>query len=362
MLQAQTSRLARDLWLVHTPAGMADQAFAHRLAREGVHVQPDFLYHALEVRPNDPGFPGNGGMSGGPNETQTYLTRIGFPEAWTALDACGKTPRGAPTAVLDTGVDADHPDLAGRLKATVDLTGQNSPDTDTYGHGTTSVGLIAAATNNRLGLAGITWEGQTALSVRVFDRQGSASTSTLVQALQYATQQGARVINLSLGLPEDPGDAALDAALAEAGRTAVLVAAAGNTNGTGVYYPASHPAVLAVGAVGPDPGALACYSARPTAQFPRALDLVAPGGAGSTLCAGTSASDDLLVLVPGGYARRAGTSLAAPLVSGVASLMRAANPGLSASQTRALLVESADRSGGLPMLDAEAAVRAALGQ
>lgn len=165
---------------------------------------------------------------------------------------------------------------------------------------------------------------------------------------------------MSLGLKGNPGDVALDTALTDAAQSAVLVASAGNTSGDGVYYPASNPNVIAVGAVGAKDGTLACYSARPNATLTRALDLVAPGGAGSGICGGATGSQDMLVLAPGGgYALSAGTSEAAPLVSGVAALMRAANPNLTAPQTRALLIGSADSSAGLPLLDAEAAVRAA---
>lgn len=267
-------------------------------------------------------------------------------------------PVGALTALLDTGVDASHPDLEGRLLPGVTFMGMTSL-ADATGHGTATAGLLGAATNNGLGLAGVTWTGRTVLSINV-QCGGGITTAALDQGLAYAVAQGAKVINMSLGVSGNPGDAELEAALDRAAESAVLVAAAGNTSGDGVYYPASNPNVIAVGALGARDDELACYSARPNDTRKRALDIVAPGGAGAGACPGATSDEDLLVLAPGGgYQRSAGTSEAAPLVSGVAALMRAANPALTAAQTRERLLASVDRSGGLPRLDAEAAMRAA---
>lgn len=142
-------------------------------------------------------------------------------------------------------------------------------------------------------------------------------------------------------------------------------------SGDGIYFPASHPAVIAVGALGRE-DRLACYSARPgAASGSRQLDIVAPGGnAGprdgvSTSGPGclVSGPDDLLTLSAtdqNSYALRAGTSEAAPLVSGVASLMWGSNPDLSAAEVRARLLASTRQVGTLKMLDAKAAVEAAL--
>ncbi|MFD1733374.1 S8 family serine peptidase [Deinococcus malanensis] len=311
--------------------------------------------------PNDPGFPGNTGITlAGTKYTQTYLNRIQAPQAWEYLQSCGKTPTAAVTAVLDSGVDASHLDLNGRL-----LPGQSfqgTPETtDETGHGTAVAGLIGASTNNAIGLAGVTWSGRNLVPIKIIDGTGGTTTAKLTQGLNAALARGAKVINMSVGTPGNPGDAALDAALNTAARSAVLIAAAGNTSNEGVYYPASNPNVIAVGAVGARNDVLACYSARPNDTVKRGLDLVAPGGAGRGRCPEATVEQDMLVLAPGNaYTHIAGTSEAAPLVSGVAALMRAANPDLSAAQTRTLLLSTANSSSGLPLLDATAAVRAAL--
>lgn len=357
----RTQQVTEGLKLTFTPAGETDRAFAARLERAGLRAQPNFIYQPLAL-PNDPGYPGNGGIKVGDSNTtyfQDYLNRIDAEGAWAFLESCGKTPVGAATAVLDSGVDRTHPDLQGRLLPGATFAGTGTDMTDETGHGTGVAGLIGAATNNEIGLAGVTWSGRTVLPVKVFNT-GDISTAALTKGLDYAVKQGAKVINMSLGAPGNPGDKVLDDALNNAAKSAVLVAAAGNTADEGVYYPASNLNVIAVGAVGEKNNALACYSARPNETRTRVLDIVAPGGAGWGRCPETSSRQDLVVLAPGAsYQLRAGTSEAAPLVSGVAALMRAANPGLTAAETRARLLASVDKASGLPLLDAEAAVRVA---
>ncbi|MFC4427425.1 S8 family peptidase [Deinococcus navajonensis] len=354
----RTQEVVPGLTVATTPSGESDQAFANRLEDTGLKVQPDYLYRKLAAVVNDPGYPGNNGFQG---ITQDYLPRIRADQAWLFLTSCSKTPVGALTAVLDSGADATHEDLQGRLLPGAAFVGTTAATVDEDGHGTATAGLIGAATNNARGLAGVTWSGPTVLPVKVLNNVGEGSTTTLVKGVNYAVSQNAKVINMSLGLTVAGGsDPALDAALNEAAKTAVLVAAAGNTATEGVYYPASHPKVIAVGAVGSSDGVLACYSGRPSAKYPRDLDIVAPGGAGN--CAGGTYAQQLLVLAPmnqGKYSAGAGTSFAAPLVSGVASLMRAANPSLTADQTRALLLATVNTANGLKLLDAYAAVRAA---
>lgn len=380
----QTQRVDAGLLIARTPQGESDVAFAARLGDAGLRTQPNFLYRSLAV-PNDPGYPGNGGVAVGSGRyDQDYLVRIRANQAWNALAAAGKSNAGVLTAVLDTGVDAGHPDLAGRLlggcafgaaggisDGAPEVSGNSGQD---RGHGTGVAGLIGAATNNALGLAGVTWQGRNVLPLKVIAEDG-ATTASIRAGLNYATQRGAKVINMSLGAPGNFGDQALKSALTQAAKSAVLVAAAGNTSSQGIYFPASDPNVIAVGAVG-RADSLACYSARPGgASGARQLDIVAPGGNGGTSatvtndvgpnearCRVTSEYDVLTLTARdrGAYTLRLGTSEAAPLVSGVASLMWAANPGLSAAQVKARLLGSSRTVNGLKLLDAEAAVRAAL--
>ncbi|MFB9994656.1 S8 family serine peptidase [Deinococcus oregonensis] len=364
----RTQAITPTLTLATVANGKSERVLAEQLEQAGLTVQPNFIYQALAV-PNDPGYRSGLEVSG-TTVKQTYLTRIRAQAAWDFLAACGKTPVSAKTAVLDTGADSKHLDLAGRLLSARNYTGSTvTTDTnDTDGHGTAVMGLLGAATNNGEGVAAVTWSGKNLMPYKVLGA-GGGSTAQVARALSDALAQGAQVVNMSFGIVpgafgQDPGDQVLDTALNAAAKSAVLVAAAGNTPGDGVYFPASNPNVIAVGAVGAG-NSLACYSARPTATYGRALDLVAPGGAGG--CEGTKLEDNLLVLQLtsatslNNYGLSAGTSEAAPLVSGVASLMRAANPALTAPQIRALLLSSANKSSvpGYNMLDTLAAVKAA---
>ncbi|THF71782.1 peptidase S8 [Deinococcus sp. Arct2-2] len=355
--------LTPTLTLATVPEGESEELSAARLEAAGLTVQPNFVYQALAV-PNDPGYR-SGLQVSGTTIPQHYLPRIKAQEAWDFLAGCGKTPASVKTAVLDTGADSSHLDLVGRLLPARNYTGStvttNTNDTD--GHGTGVIGLLGAATNNGVGVAAVTWSGQNLMPYKVLGA-GGGSTAQVARALNDAVAQGAKVVNMSFGIVpgdygQDPGDKVLDTALNAAAASAVLVAAAGNTPDDGVYYPASNPNVIAVGAIGTG-NALACYSARPNSKYSRALDVVAPGGAGG--CSGSGPQDNMLILRPtsqGSYGLSAGTSEAAPLVSGVASLMRAANPALTAPQTRALLLASAQANAGYAQLDALAAVKAA---
>ena len=381
---------------VQTPAGESDQAFAARLAQAleagssaagqigaqglpsgGVLVQPNYLYSALSV-PNDPGYPASsnaGIVIGGTPYDQDYLPRINALGGWDAVQAAGKPVVGAVTAVLDTGIDRSHPEFQGRLLPGYDFANNDGDPSEALGgdvgHGTSSAGLIGAAGNNGAGLTGLTWSGQNLLPVRVFDDSGGATTLNLSRAIDYAAAQKARVVNMSLGLKGIGSDPALARSLqAAANAGLVLVAAAGNTAGDGLYYPASDPNVLAVGALGRTDD-LACYSARP-GSGQKALDLVAPGGnATGSNCAADSPYG-VLTLAPvgqsssaagpvqGGYALRIGTSEAAPLVSGAASLMVGARSDLRAAQVKAALTGSTRAVAGGKLLDVGAALRAAL--
>lgn len=373
------------LTVAYTPAGQTDAEFAATLAASGLSAQPNYRYQALSV-PNDPGYPSpnNAGIRvGAGTYDQDYLIRINAQGGWDKLEALGKTPVGALTAVLDTGVDAAHEDLAGRLLPGRDFCsslvndnciGEDSDPSDLTqggeaGHGTSSAGLIGAATNNGKGIAGLTWSGKNILPIKVFGGSGAvsgATTASLTAGVKYAVAQGAKVINMSLGFVggnAGPGsDPALSAAISDAAKADVLlIAAAGNTPGQGLYYPASDPNVMAVGALAKTDD-LACYSARPTAGQ-KALDLVAPGGnAGSATgnCYRTS-GNDILTLAPtaqGRYTLRAGTSEAAPQVSGAAALLRGLRPDLSATQIKGVLTVTAKRVAGGPLLDVGAAVQA----
>ncbi|HKN39142.1 MAG TPA: S8 family serine peptidase, partial [Acidimicrobiia bacterium] len=149
-------------------------------------------------------------------------------------------------AVLDSGVDATHPDLAGRLVAGTNIANHDNDPADDRGHGTRMAGIIAAATNNRLGMAGVAWAGKI-MPVKVAGPSGAAADRDVAAGIKWATDHGAKVLSLSLGAPGD--DVVLQQAVDYATAHDVLVVAAAGNGGSSVpEYPAACRGVLAVGA------------------------------------------------------------------------------------------------------------------
>ncbi|WP_329264381.1 S8 family serine peptidase [Streptomyces sp. NBC_01478] len=255
----------------------------------------------------------------------------------------GARADGVVVAVIDTGVDLDHPDLAGVLVPGRDFVdGDTRPD-DENGHGTHVAGVIAAVSGNGIGIAGGA-PGARIMPVRVLGADGTGDPAVIADAVRWAVGHGADVINLSLG---DTGQAdrlrkggPLDLALREAADRAVVVAAAGNDSQVERVYRAGVPAVV-VEAVGPD-GQLAAFS---NAGDPRSV--AAPGV-------------DILSTLPGGYGRMSGTSMAAPHVAAEAALLigRGADPATARELITGTAHPTGDQRLGAGLIDAAAAVRA----
>ena len=261
-----------------------------------------------------------------------------------ALDALGfESVRAAAArstvtvAVIDTGVDAGHEDLAGTVLPGWDaITGTPRGDSDPYGHGTHVAGVIAALAGNGLGGRGAA-AGVRILPVRVLDAAGQGWSSSIADGISWAADHGADVINLSLGgtIPSGVYRAAIDYAVHVRG--AVVVASAGNDyeNGNPMQYPASDPDAIAVAAHTVS-GHRAAFSS--TGGY---VALSAPGTSILAPCppAGGICTD------ASGYARLSGTSMAAPFVSAAAALLRGARPDATAEQVRAWLTSTATDAG-----------------
>jgi len=226
-------------------------------------------------------------------------------------------------AVVDSGVDAGHPDLAGSVRRGYDaLTRQPGGTTDKHGHGTHVAGVVAATIGNGVGVAGLVRAD--VLPVRVLSSAGVGDTTKAADGVVWATDHGADVINMSLGGPESSD------VLARAVRYAiehgvVVVAAMGNegAEGSPTSYPAAYPGVVAVAAVD---------RRRATASFSSRgahADLAAPGvGILSTYKGGT-------------YAYLDGTSMAAPYVAASAAVLAATVPSASPAAVQRALLETA---------------------
>jgi len=227
--------------------------------------------------------------------------------------------------LLDTGVDYNHEELQGRVLKGPDFVNNDSDPRDDQGHGTHIAGIIAARGNNGRGVAGVCWSCRI-LAIKVADASGAATNAWIAQGILYAANQGAQVINLSLG-GSDPSKTLELAVRYANSRGALLVAAIGNEATSQPVYPAAYPGVIAVGATEVD-GNRASFS-----NFGGYLSLMAPG-------------ISIYSTYPNNnYQALSGTSMSAALVSGTAALVLSKNPTLSGHQVRRLLIASADDLG-----------------
>lgn len=273
---------------------------------------------------------------------QWNLKMIDMPKAWEETKG-----KGVIVAVLDTGIAyEDHddfrrvPDLKGvRFAEGYDFVNNDTHPNDDHGHGTHVAGTIAQATNNGEGVAGIAFEA-TLMPVKVLDHFGSGNSAAISDAVRWAADHGAKVINMSLG--GGGRSAVFENAVAYARKKgAVVVCAAGNTGRGQVEFPAAYPASVAVAAVGPS-GSKAPYS-----SFGKELDIAAPGGDKTQgdeagILQNTIDPQDVSKSV---YAAYQGTSMAAPHVSAVAALLFA-NGAKNPDQVEAALFKSAKMAAG----------------
>ncbi len=257
-------------------------------------------------------------VTDGSYELQTYLDYINLKNTWATTKGAGVT-----VAVIDTGIDTDHPEFAGRIseysynatedKIVKDYTLENdsydwSLIEDEHGHGTAVAGVIGASMGSGE-IVGIAPE-VTLLVIKVeCDEHGTfQNSSDLVFGLYYAIERDAQVVNMSFGMEasDERQNIFRDATLLAYDSDIVCIAAAGNNASTALTYPAADSRVFGVGALEADGWELAAYS-----NYGENVDLVAPG---STYTARI-----------GGYGSTQGTSLAAPTVTGAVALLRSLN-------------------------------------
>ena len=302
-----------------TPHGTARSVRA-RLVRDHAVAQVELSYiRHISTVPNDPQWAAR---------QASYLLSLRLDRAWDIAKGTG-----VKVAVVDSGVDLDQPDLAGRLVAGRNILAPSSPPQDDNGHGTMVAGIIAADANNRRGITGIAPLAQI-MPVKVVDSSGNATDPDIAAGIDWARTHGAKVINLSLGGPSNSTvlTNAVNAALAA---NIVVVAAAGNDFAPTVEYPAAVPGVLAVSAT-THSGALAAFS-----SYGWRIDVAAPGLDITSTALGTKEA----------YAAESGTSFSSPIVAGTAALVRAKHPGWTQSQVTAQIRNTA-RDVGPPGVDA----------
>ena len=227
-------------------------------------------------------------------------------------------------AVIDTGVDATQPDLAGVVRPQIDLVDGGSSTGDDNGHGTAVAGVIAALANNGVGGAGVCGV-CSILPIKTMGSDGSGDLATVAAGIVKAADMQARVIDLSLGGPQ--GLDALAQAIAYANsKGAVVVAAAGNSGLATPYFPASYPGVLSVA------GSNQSDRLYSWSEYGPWIAVSAPG------C-------NVAPLLHGGYGQFCGTSSATPLVAGLAGIMIAAHPGATNVRVTSAIEKSVKRIG-----------------
>lgn len=278
-----------------------------------------------------------------PSQWGTSQDGVDATSAWRVT----RGDRGIIVAVLDSGIEADHEDLAAAVLPGYDFYNDDPvPEEDACGHGTHVAGIIGAVSGNGAGTAGVAET--TILPVKVLGDSGDGcrgSFNAVAKAIRYATDEGAHVINFSFGCPVPCYDAGVKAALQYAhGNGVLLVGSAGNETGGPVTFPANQPEVLAVSALNSD-GTWAAYSAKGPE-----VELLAPG------------TSILSTYRDGTYQYMTGTSMAAPHVAGVAALVLSLQP-MEPDQLRAHLLDNARDLGlagevqGAGAVDAAAAVQ-----
>ncbi|ANE47334.1 serine protease [Paenibacillus swuensis] len=274
------------------------------------YVEPHFLYMTNEAE------------SAAPNDTlyakyQWNLPIIGTNEGWGLSKGNEETI----VAVVDTGVDLEHPDLKGRLLPGYNVFDKSNVPSDDVGHGTHVSGIISASVNNSEGVAGMTWFNKI-LPVKVLDQSGAGSTYAVAEGIIWAADHGAKVINMSLGNYAE-AEFLHDAIRYAYDKDIVLIAASGNDNTERPGYPAAYPEVFAVAATDSN-SRKAAFS-----NYGAYIDVAAPGvNIPSTYTGGQ-------------YAALSGTSMASPHVAALAGLIRSMNPELTNVQIMELMRKSA---------------------
>jgi subtilisin family serine protease len=289
----------------------SSEAIMASLQRTGLfeYVEHDQYAHTAEF-PNDPGF-----------VSEWHLAKIQSPQAWNVTT-------GSPSvvvAIIDTGVHATHPDLASNMVPGWNFVKSNSDTSDVLGHGTAVAGVIAAAGNNGIGVAGVSWQSRM-MPLVVVDENDLAAYSNIAEAIQYAADRGVRLINISIGggAQSPTLQSAVDYAWSKG---ALIFASAMNNGASDPYYPAACNHVMAVSATDSSDH-LASFS-----NYGNWIAISAPGAGILTTANG------------GGYAYWFGTSFSSPIVAGVAALSLAVNPSLTNAELLTILEKSADDIG-----------------
>jgi len=307
-----------DVLVVSVPQNQAaEKARAYGAERNVEFAEPDYVATAI-FEPNDTYFANQWGMR-----------KIQAPEAWSVTAGSSDVK----IAILDTGIDQNHQDLASKIVASQNFTTSSTVD-DLYGHGTHCAGIAAAITNNGIGVAGVGFN-TSLMNVKVLDDTGSGYYSWIANGITWATNNGAKVISMSLG--GSSGSSTLESAVNYAWNNGVVVvAAAGNNGNTAPVYPAYYANCIAVAATDQN-DAKASFS-----TYGSWVDVAAPGVSIYSTMPNHSNSIGLT-----NYGSLSGTSMATPHVAGLAGLVWSTTSyGTSNTSVRSRIESTADAIAG----------------
>ena len=280
-----------NVLILKVPVGKVLELIAHLSNCPGVeYAEPNYIARIADTIPSDPGF-----------VNQYGLISIRAPQGWDLSTGSSSVI----IAVVDTGVDLSHPDLASKIVPGYGLLNSTPvPPDDDNGHGTQVAGIAAAFSNNGVGVSGVSW-GARIMPVKVLNASGSGLVSDVAEGIVWAADHGAQIINLSLGVPGPSNPSVLEAAVNHAYlKGAVQVASTGNLGNNSILYPALYPHVIAVGGVDSSNNHWGLSNYGPE------VSVVAP------------AVQIYSTTLSGGYAYNDGTSMAVPYVSGLAAILR----------------------------------------
>jgi thermitase len=311
-----------DVLVVSVPQNQAaEKAKAYGAEKNVKFAEPDYVATAI-FEPNDTYFANQWGM-----------TKIQAPQAWDVTTGSSDVK----IAILDTGIDQNHPDLSSKIVANQNFTTSSTVD-DLYGHGTHCAGIAAAITDNNAGVAGVGFN-TSLMNVKVLDDKGSGYYSWIASGITWATDNGAKVISMSLG--GSSGSSTLQSAVDYAwNHGVVVVAAAGNNHNTKPSYPAYYANCIAVAATDQN-DAKASFS-----TYGSWVDVAAPG-----VSIFSTAPNHTNYLQQHGYfgynyGYLSGTSMATPFVAGLAGLLWSTSYGTSNTSVRSRIESTADKIGG----------------
>lgn len=339
----KTVKFIPGLCLVKLPPDTNVAETVAKLKGKGeiLYVEPNYKIQWLSTIPNDTRFNELWGMHNANQTGGTVDADIDAPEAWDIIHDAEDII----VAVIDSGVDYTHPDLAENMWTDAngnhgyDFFNNNSNPYDYYGHGTHVAGIVGAKGNNGLGVTGVCWKVKL-MAVKIGDEY--PDTAAAIEGIEYAVNMGAKVLNASWTI--GGYSQALKDSIEFANTNSVLfVAAAGNMKITDIapvnididkQYPASYDSNNIITIMATNHNDQQAYYSY---YGPVSVDLAAPGGETSTY-----SYRGILSTIPGGYAFYQGTSMAAPHVAGACALVWAARPHLTHLEVKEAIINSVD--------------------